>query len=86
MIKIYLLLCIFILILIYSVFSNFFVSKSIDDKMINRANREGITVKELGDRFIDEYFKDAQALGIKKATVHPKANPHPRVRYFENKR
>ena len=28
----------------------------IDDKMINRANREGITVKELGDKFIDEYF------------------------------
>lgn len=45
----------------------------IDDKMINRANREGITVKELGERFIEEYFKDASALGIKKATVHPKA-------------
>ena len=29
----------------------------IDDKMINRANREGITVRELGERFIEEYFK-----------------------------
>ena len=45
----------------------------IDDKMINRANDEGITVKELGDRFIAEYFKDADALGIKRASVHPKA-------------
>ena len=45
----------------------------IDDKMINRANREGITVKELGERFIAEYFKDAEALGIKRATIHPKA-------------
>ncbi len=45
----------------------------IDDKMINRANREGITVKELGDRFISEYFKDAKALDIHPATVHPKA-------------
>ena len=45
----------------------------IDDKMINRANKEGITVKELGDRFIAEYFKDAEALGIRKATIHPKA-------------
>ena len=45
----------------------------IDDKMINRANREGITVKELGDKFISEYFKDAHALGIHEATVHPKA-------------
>ena len=45
----------------------------IDDKMIKRANEEGITVKELGDRFIEEYFKDAKALGIRPATVHPKA-------------
>ena len=45
----------------------------IDDKMINRANKEGITVKELGERFIAEYFNDAEALGIQKATVHPKA-------------
>lgn len=45
----------------------------IDDKMINRANKEGITVKELGERFIDEYFKDSEALGINRATVHPKA-------------
>ena len=37
----------------------------IDDKMIRRANEEGITVKELGDRFIAEYYKDAQALGIR---------------------
>ena len=45
----------------------------VDDKMIRRANKEGITVKELGERFIDEYYKDAAALGIHKATVHPKA-------------
>ncbi len=45
----------------------------IDDKMINRANNEGITVKELGERFIAEYFKDAEALGIRKADIHPKA-------------
>ena len=45
----------------------------IDDKMINRANKEGITVKELGERFIAEYFKDAGALDIHPATIHPKA-------------
>lgn len=45
----------------------------IDDKMIRRANEEGITVKELGERFIGEYFKDAKALGIREATIHPKA-------------
>lgn len=45
----------------------------IDDKMIKRANAEGITVKELGEKFIEEYFKDSHSLGIREATVHPKA-------------
>ena len=48
----------------------------IDDKMIRRANEEGITVKELADRFIAEYYVDAGALGIRPATVHPKATEH----------
>ncbi len=48
----------------------------IDDKMIKRANEEGITVKELGEKFIAEYYKDAGALGIRPATVHPKATEH----------
>lgn len=45
----------------------------IDDKMINKANEEGITVKELAERYIAEYFTDAKGLGIKEATVHPRA-------------
>lgn len=45
----------------------------IDDKMIKRANEEGITVKELADKFINEYFVDARGLGIKEATIHPRA-------------
>lgn len=45
----------------------------IDDKMINKANDEGITVKELGDRYISEYYKDADNLLIKRATVNPRA-------------
>ena len=48
----------------------------IDDKMIRRANEEGITVKELADRFIAEYYVDAKALGIRPATVHPRATEH----------
>lgn len=48
----------------------------IDDKMIRRANEEGITVKELGEKYIAEYFVDAKALGIRPATVHPKATEH----------
>ena len=48
----------------------------IDDKMIRAANEQGITVKELGEHFIAEYFKDAQALNVRPATVHPKATEH----------
>jgi len=48
----------------------------IDDKMINRANQEGITVKELGDRFIREYYIDAEGLNIRLADVHPRATEH----------
>ncbi len=45
----------------------------IDDKMIANAAKEGITVTELADRYIKEYFTDAQGLNIKAADVHPRA-------------
>ena len=45
----------------------------VDDKIINRANDEKSTMNAVSERFIEEYFKDARALGIKEATVHPKA-------------
>ncbi len=48
----------------------------IDDKMIRRANEEGIAVSELADRFIAEYYTDAKALGIRPADVHPRATEH----------
>lgn len=48
----------------------------IDDKMINRANAEGITVPELAERFIAEYYKDADALGIRRPTIAPRATEH----------
>ena len=45
----------------------------VDDKMIKRANEEGISVSELAERFIAEYYRDADALGINRATVNPRA-------------
>jgi cysteinyl-tRNA synthetase len=45
----------------------------IDDKMIKKADEEGIGIKELADKYIEEYFIDAAGLGIKEASVHPKA-------------
>lgn len=48
----------------------------VDDKMIARAAQENTTLKELGERFIAEYYKDAQAFGIRPADMHPKATEH----------
>lgn len=45
----------------------------IDDKMIKRANETGITVAQLADRFIAAYYEDADALGIRRASVNPRA-------------
>jgi len=45
----------------------------VDDKIIDRANREGITCDELTERFIAEYYTDAKGLGVREATFHPKA-------------
>jgi cysteine--tRNA ligase len=44
----------------------------VDDKIIIKANEEGITPIQLADKYIEEYFKDARAIGIRKATVHPR--------------
>jgi cysteinyl-tRNA synthetase len=44
--------------------------------MITRAAEENTSLKELGERFIGEYYKDAKGLGIEPATVHPRATEH----------
>lgn len=48
----------------------------VDDKMIARAAEEKTSLKELGERFITEYYTDAKGLGIQPATVHPRATEH----------
>ncbi len=45
----------------------------IDDKLINKSKEEGISVPEIAQKYIDEYFKDARGLGIREASVHPRA-------------
>ena len=63
---------------IYRGYKMTFVSNytDIDDKMINRANEEGITVPELADKIIPEYESDYGALGIMPADIQPKATEH----------
>ncbi len=45
----------------------------VDDKIINRANEEGVTAAEIAEKYIAEYWTDVKALGVREATVHPKA-------------
>lgn len=44
----------------------------VDDKIINKAREEGVSAGEVSEKYIEEYYKDAAALNVKKATVHPK--------------
>ncbi|KNZ43229.1 cysteine--tRNA ligase [Acetobacterium bakii] len=48
----------------------------VDDKIINRSHEEDISPQEVAEKYIREYFIDADALGIKRATVHPRVSEH----------
>lgn len=48
----------------------------IDDKLINRAASENTNVPALAERFIKEYYTDADALGIQRSTANPRATEH----------
>ena len=45
----------------------------IDDKIIRRANEEGVTYKDISEKYIKEFWVDAKGMNIREATVHPKA-------------
>jgi cysteinyl-tRNA synthetase len=48
----------------------------IDDKMINRAKEEGISVAELAEKIIPEYEADYGALGVAQPDLQPRATEH----------
>ncbi|MHA1302645.1 MAG: cysteine--tRNA ligase [Candidatus Heimdallarchaeaceae archaeon] len=48
----------------------------VDDKMIDRANKEGISIIELAERNIADYFYDMDRLNVKRATLFPRALLH----------
>lgn len=45
----------------------------VDDKIIKKANEEGVSAAEVAEKYIGEYFTDADGLGIRRADVHPRA-------------
>lgn len=44
----------------------------VDDKIINRANKENCTMSDISNKYIDEAFHDADGLNVKRANVHPR--------------
>ena len=46
----------------------------IDDKIINTANAEGVTWKEIADRNIEAYFQSMDALNVQHADIYPKVS------------
>ncbi len=45
----------------------------IDDKIIDRANKLGISPRELAEKYTNSYFEDMDALNIERADVYPRA-------------
>ena len=48
----------------------------VDDKIINRANQQGISSKQLSEEFIQAFDEDMEALGLRKPTHEPKATEY----------
>lgn len=48
----------------------------VDDKMIRRAEEMGMTVLEIGEKYIESFFEDIDQLGITRANCHPKVTEH----------
>ena len=45
----------------------------VDDKIIQRANQEGVSCQEIAQRYIQEYEEDMRALGVERPTHEPRA-------------
>lgn len=45
----------------------------VDDKIINRAQKEGVSSREISERYIAAFHEDMDRIGVRRATVEPKA-------------
>jgi cysteinyl-tRNA synthetase len=48
----------------------------VDDKIIKRAQEEGVTYKDISERYIKEFDRDMDLLGLERPTVCPRATDH----------
>lgn len=45
----------------------------VDDKILNKSIEEGTSMKEVSEKYTKAFFEDMDALGVKRASVYPKA-------------
>lgn len=48
----------------------------VDDKIIKRANDLGVSSEEISEKYINEFYRDMDALNVKRATIEPRATQH----------
>ncbi|HWP57387.1 MAG TPA: cysteine--tRNA ligase [Candidatus Acidoferrales bacterium] len=48
----------------------------VDDKIIQRAKEQGISARQLAEKYIEAFYRDAAALGLVTPTYEPKATEH----------
>lgn len=48
----------------------------VDDKIIARASREGVSCEEIANRYIKEFYRDFDAIGVQRPNVEPRATEH----------
>jgi cysteinyl-tRNA synthetase len=48
----------------------------VDDKIIRRAQQEGLSAEEVAERYIAEFYRDMEAIGVQRADVEPRATEH----------
>lgn len=48
----------------------------VDDKIIKKANEEGVSSETITARYIEEFYRDAEAIGLLQPAVEPRATSH----------
>jgi len=44
----------------------------VDDKLIRKSEQTGMSVPELANKYINQYYLDTKGLGVQEATIHPR--------------
>ena len=59
--------------IIFDTVRRYFEYRGYEVEFIKKANEDNTTVKEVGDKYIAEYYQDADGLNIERATCNPRS-------------